>query len=213
MAKDVYAAIESAAARTKTGKPAGVGELIDLYSHGLIAKLKEAEYALSRLRELAPKAGPVVEEQVPFYVDAFFAFIYSAFDVLGEVVNQTQSLGLSERDASFKSVLSELTTNAPATPLSAQIATLRNHKHFKKLDEYRNCSTHRRQIYIRREEVTVSGTPGYALTGAVTTVERFICTNPLNTKPKIDKRRRLVPYCEQMLKWVKTEIRKLTTAY
>jgi hypothetical protein len=67
---------------------------------------------------------------------------------------------------------------------------------FKNLDRYRNCSTHRRQIYIEEETKQVKGTAGYesSSTGPVITVVRTLCDNPLGLNPKTDQKRKIPDY-------------------
>jgi hypothetical protein len=183
------------------------------------AKLRQADYALGQIRSLATGEfttgqsgistalpGTSNEDRLHFYVDAFFAFLYSTFDVLGQVVNQAQGLGLKEKDASFKNVRNVLQNNASA--LSKKLVRVAKSRNFKKLEAYRNCSTHRRRIYI--ETTTVSGTSGYSLTPTVQLPKHLLADDPLALvlKPKVTNRE-LLAYCGSSLGWVQKEVQTL----
>jgi Cthe_2314-like HEPN len=208
----VYDDIAAMITRASSGKPATTTQRIKLYGYGLSAKLRQAEYAMSRLSLLTGAGSSSTtstseytpEDQLHFYVDSFFAFLYSVFDVLGQVTNQTAGLGLDEEDVSFNKVKGKLANATGAVPAHF-IRISKTHK-FKNLARYRNCSTHRRRIYV--ETTTVQGTPGYS-TGPIGVVKHVLADDPLALKPKVKQKREVVEYCTKSLQWARDEISKV----
>jgi Cthe_2314-like HEPN len=190
--------------------------LIRLYALGVKAKLRQAEYAFQRLEELVPQAEPVppadfaVAERVEFYVDSFFAFLYSSLDVLGQVINQAHKLGLDERKVSFNTVETKLKTAAAGTPLQTRLSKLSGSHLIGNADNYRNCSTHRRQIYIQVKKTEFTGTAAYDATGPVVTVTRILADNPLDHHPRVDQQREILAYCKRVLKYVQDAVSELS---
>lgn len=200
--------------RLSAGKPRPTAQRIQLYSMGVGAKLKEAEYALQQLSNLAA-LGPAatteaqaisVEDKIHFYVDSFFAFSYSTLDVIAQVVNQAHALGLDERTVSFKAVKGRLTT-ATHPVLKAHFERISRTYKFRNMENYRNCSTHRRRIYI--QTTTVQGTPGYSSTGMITSTKHVLCDDPLSLAPRVTQNRELVDYCTKTLEWIREELTKI----
>jgi len=85
---------------------------IHLYAEGVKAKIRQAEYALNKLESFSGRTDITmtstapddyeISEQVGFYCDTFWAFLYSSLDVLAQVINQSLKLGMVERDVSLK---------------------------------------------------------------------------------------------------------------
>jgi len=177
-----------------------------LYAEGLKAKLRQAEFALYSLATYndqmdessssTAKDDFFVSERVAFYCDAYWTFLYSALDVLAQVINQAAKLGLAEKEASFKNVENTLRTKLPGKPTQKQCTACNNSRAFKNLYAYRNCSIHRRQIYIKEEAKVVRHTAGYesTTTGPTVSVERTICDNPMQLTPSISQGRRVPKY-------------------
>jgi hypothetical protein len=87
--------------------------------------------------------------------------------------------------------------------------------YFINLAKYRNCSTHRHQIYIKKEQNTIAETAGYtSTTGELPVVRWIICDDPfiLNSKtkkPSIEQKRDLYIYSDKMYKNIKANIDKI----
>lgn len=205
--------IQTKAADLAQGEPRARRRRITLYASGIGAKLRQANYALKRIREIDQNADTDIAtgvvplplpDDVYFYVDSFFAFAYSVFDVFAQVVNQKCNLGIDERGVTYKSVANN---NAIAgTPLElAMQMTLCSHK-WRNLEKYRHCSTHRRQIYIEARTNVIQGTPGYRTAGPVSTTVRVLCDDPYALNPSTAQNRDLVKYCEGMFGWVVQQI-------
>jgi hypothetical protein len=182
---------------------------IRLYTEGLKSKMRQTEYSLSQLvsfsnmtDESTTTTSPSAyqtSEKVGFYCDTFWAFLYSSLDVLGQILNQSLKLGMKEKDVSFKQVASKLaSTSHNGTPLQQKVSSCLKSNAFRNLDSYRNCSTHRRQIYIKEEIRMVRHTAGYSTTatGEVSSVTRVICENPLDVTPRTIQNRRIPEYMQ-----------------
>ncbi len=198
-----------------------------LYAEGVKSKLRQARFGLKMLKELVhledqPTTQDVttiptaqdsltISEQVNFYCDCFWDFLRSALDILGQLINQVHSLGISERDVDFKTVADKIKSTASGSQLDKALDKLRNSHAFKDLEDYRHCSTHRRPIYIETQAVTtaITGTRGYysATSMRRAMVGRYLCTNPWDLTPRVDKGRRpVVEYCDSLLKRIENHI-------
>lgn len=202
-----------------------------LYSEGLKTKLRQAKFSLETLRPLAPQAdqvqdttaGPVsqgllnVSELVGFYCDGFWDSLRSALDILAQLVNELRSLGVNERDVDIKKVAARVKPTASGSPLDKALDELLNSSAFIQLEEYRNCSTHRRPPFIQTRKVTtsVSGTAGYAYSASsreITVVERYLCTNPWDLRPRVHTGQRpVVAYNEKLLQGIRRKIDTMVT--
>ncbi len=212
---EVYDTINEMAERISANEPTIVSRRIKLYSSGVIAKIQHANYALTKLKELSTQSDVsssnqdiefAVSERLHFYVDSFFAFLYSSFDVIAQVINQKLHLDKNERKVSIKSIKDAIDNNCSGIPLNTILDQLFRSNCFKNLDKYRNCSTHRRQIYIRAETVTIEETPGYTATSELIIVKRLLCDDPFSLNPTVRQERELISYCENILNRVSEEI-------
>jgi hypothetical protein len=181
---------------------------LKLYCEGLKAKARQAEFALQELAKLENQADatvtstdtdePSIQAKVEFYCDSFWAFLYSCLDVLGQVVNQGMKLGFDEKTVSFKKITNHFNTNQNGSPEQTAFDECVRCNAFKNLDRYRNCSTHRRQIYVKEEVKFVRHSVGYQTitTGDNVTVERILCENPLDVRPRISQNRKIPDYLQ-----------------
>lgn len=181
---------------------------IELYSEGLKAKTNQAKFALENLDSFSNQSDHIVSstardeftisEKVGFFCDAYWTFLYSSLDVLAQIINQALKLDLKENVVSFNSVAKHLEQKQENSNIQQKFKDCRNSYVFKHLDAYRNCSTHRRQIYIKEEVKIVKHTPGYRTTsiGSVEGVERIICDNPLELTPLVKQQRRIPVFME-----------------
>jgi len=179
-----------------------------LYAEGLKAKLKQVDYALTCLEQFDNRSdatistteekSPSISMQVSFYCDIFWTFLYSSLDVLSQIVNQAMALDLDEKDVSFNKVKGKLGGNTfKSKEISKQYDKCFKSNAFKNLEKYRNCSIHRRQIYIEETFTGVRRTPGYSISttdGTSTTVSRILCKDPLKPTPTIDPKRIIPDY-------------------
>jgi hypothetical protein len=207
--------INSMVDRLVPNEPTTRKRKIELYSHGVIAKYKNADYALSKLNELnkhrddktiADENDLLVRERIHFYLDSFFAFVYSTFDVTSQVINQKWRIDMDEKRVSIKGIKNHLNNHNNGTDLQTLIDSLCRANYFKNLDKYRNCSTHRRQIYIKCEATLISETPGYSSTADLETVQRYICDDPYALTPNTNQNREIIDYCRKMIDWTESKL-------
>jgi len=179
-----------------------------LYCEGLKAKLNQGLYALDRLKEFNNRSDEtesttddkayLISLQVSFYCDSFWTFLYSSLDVLSQIVNQTMNLGLEEKNVSFIKVKDKLQANQYLTSkVSKAYKDCYKSRAYRNLDKYRNCSNHRREIFIEEVYRSVRRTAGYNTTstgGSSRTVTRILCDDPLTHYPKIKRKRKIPDY-------------------
>lgn len=188
---------------------------IKVYSEGVKAKLKNAEYALNIIKKLDSQTDDdkditdanafPIEDKIQFYVDSFFAFLYSTFDVVSHVVNQKYEFCDDEKKVSFKTILKELESSNPNNLLYILLKKICHKHYFINLDKYRNCSTHRRQIYI--ETRMAVGTKAYEdYTSELCIPKRVLVDDPFSLYPKTTKDKFLVEYSEDLFEKTKKDI-------
>lgn len=191
----------------KTIQQSGRRHLIQIYAEGLKSKLTEADFAVSqlqRLRGLSDKLqtntaeDATIEDRRYFYSDAFWAFLYSALDVLAHLGNQTLKLGLAENNTDFKKVNTKLQGNQHKDKEVAKLfrCCLSSHD-FRRLDKYRNCALHRRHVYVEETFAGISGSRGYT-TGETQRVVHYVCDDAYNTKPSVEQKREIPDFMEKM---------------
>lgn len=186
---------------------------VELYAEGVKSKLQQAEYSLAQLIHFAKQSDhtttttdsdePTITDRVGFYCDAYWAFLFSSLDILAQAINQSLKLKLDEKDVSFKSIEQKLGSKKyNGSAIQQKVSACVKSNAFKNLDNYRNCSTHRRQIYTEEQTYTfvTSGTRGYptSSTAPVLIVKRLICDNPLAVSPKLNQQREIPEYIEEV---------------
>jgi hypothetical protein len=197
-----------------------------LYSEGIKTKLRQAKFSLETLRQIVPQEVQVQDttagltsqgllnasELVGFYCDSFWDSLRSALDILGQLVNELRSIGISERKVDIKKVASKVKLTAPASSLDKALDELLNSSAFIQLEDYRHCSMHRRPPFIetRTLTVSVSGTAGYSYSTSsqqITIVKRYLCTNPWDLTPRIyADQRPVVAFNEKLLRRIRGKI-------
>ena len=197
-----------------------------LYSEGVKTKLKQAKFSLETLRQLASQGAQVqstttgptsqgilnTDELVGFYCDSFWDSLRSALDILGQLINELRSLGISERQVDIKKVARKVKPTALGSPLDKALDGLLSSSAFTQLEDYRHCSTHRRPPFILTWTVSssVSGTAGYAYSASsqgTTIVARDLCINPWDLSPRVQTGQRpVVDYNEKLLKRIRGKI-------
>ena len=208
---NIYNEIDNLCARTDSVvSRKNIRDKIKLYASGLKSKIRQSDFALDNLKNLEFKNDHTMSStdnaildyyhQVSFFCDTFCVFIYSSLDVLSQVINQSRGLNMDERQVDFIQMQRHLLANSPGTPLERHFTKLRNSYAFKNLNKYRNCSLHRRQIYIKEKFEVVRHTEGYATSSTrknISTVVRIICDDPYDMNPKINQNRILPNYLER----------------
>ncbi|MHA1290991.1 MAG: Cthe_2314 family HEPN domain-containing protein [Candidatus Thorarchaeota archaeon] len=208
---EITEVIDALLEKSKAIKSKSRREKIKLYCEGLKAKLEQVSFALSSIDTFTNRSdgtestteedAPSISMQVAFYCDTFWIFLYSTLDVLSQIVNQAMALELDERNVSFNQVKGKLSGNAlKAKDVSKKYDKCSKSRAFKNLEKYRNCSIHRRQIYIEEicETKSVRRTAGYTAVSTTesssTVVTRILCDDPLTQNPKTSQERKIPKY-------------------
>jgi hypothetical protein len=190
---------------------------LNIYSEGLKSKLTQTEYSLQRLNEIVPQIASATtvktvsgkfitnDEQIYFYLDSFWSFLYSCLDVLAQIINIKCNLKLAENDVTFNKI-SKLASLDPK--IAIEIKQINKGTHYKNLKKYRNCSLHRRHIAIKTSTKTDTISAGYASTSSNFS-ERIICDDPYLLKPKFTQKRKIETYCQKAQKYFFEKIVKL----
>ena len=195
-------------------------EKIKLYSEGLKAKLSQVQYTLSRLESFNSRTdeteSTTAEDNYPvlakvhFYCDTFWTFLYSSLDVLSQIVNQALKLELGEKDVSFGNVKGKLQgNNYKSLPVAQKYLQCFNSNCFSNLEKYRNCSIHRRQIFITETITTQKATAGYSTAPQITTVIRVLCDDPLTVNAKTNQKREIPKYMVETKEKIKKHIESI----
>jgi hypothetical protein len=103
---------------------------------------------------------------------------------------------MNERKVGFKRLESKLRKSQFGSAIQKKFTQCLNSNAFKNLDKYRNCSIHRRQIYIEEETRLRRGTAGYgsSATGQTVSVIRTLCDDPMALAPRMSQKRRVPDY-------------------
>jgi hypothetical protein len=214
----IISQIDREEARLTASLPAPVLPTVCLYFEGLRSKFKEADYALRRIKDLgvinvqfmtsSEQVYYLTEDKLRFYVDAFFAFSYSALDVMSQIINQKFNFFADEKDVKFKQVVGTLATSTQnGTTLQQLCAGFRSTPEFTDLEAYRNCSTHRRHIYISLYQgPREHGSRAYPTTTTIPTGYWLIWDDPNVLNPTTRKRRKLISYCDKTHKLVRRKV-------
>lgn len=193
-----------------------------LYARQVEAKFKNTRYSLHKLQEfkLPVATGSSMasstlldnDELINFYCDCFWDFLRSSIDVLAQLINERTSLGLNERDVDIKQVATH--PNLTSYPqLKTPVNYLLSLQAFKKLEHYRHCSIHRRQVYIKtiEQKESILGTRGYSSTTSDTkesTYVSYLCRDPqdLTATPDIDDSKTVDMFCQELLEKIERQM-------
>ena len=192
-----------------------------LYAEQVEAKFRNARFSLYKLQELKQpiavdssiSSSTLLDnrELINFYCDCFWDFLRSSIDILAQLINERTSLGLNEKTVDIKKVAANL--NQTLHPhLKTSVDYLLGLQAFKKLEDYRHCSIHRRQVYIetREQEESILGTRGYSSSTSETkklTYVSHICRRPWDlTTPDIDYSKTVDMFCQELLQKLESQM-------
>ena len=199
----------------------------NIYIEGIKAKLIQARFALDNLQTLEPLAEAIqiqdstpsrqiltIDEKIEFYCEGFWDFLRSSLDIVGQLINTLHmSSLLNERQVDFKQIANKLRRLERGIPLQKAVDNCLRSTAFTNLEDYRHCSTHRRQVYIQTKihthTVSIVGTPGYYYGSSFTeqqTAERFLCSNPWGLSPIIDEERPVFRFCESLIRAIERRL-------
>ena len=193
-----------------------------LYARQVEAKFKNARYSLDKLREFglpvatgsstASSALLDTDELINFYCDCFWDFLRSSIDVLAQLINERTSLGMDETDVDIKKVAAHPRL-ASFAQLKTSVKYLLSLRVFKRLEQYRHCSMHRRQVYIKtiEQKESILGTRGYSATTSdaeMPTYVSYLCRDPqdLTTTPDVDDSRTVDMFCQELLEKLQNQM-------
>lgn len=189
---------------------------VSLYSESVKAKFGQVRWSLEVLRDI--EHTPNIEgsaatsqeawskmgtnDKIVFFCECFWDFLRSSIDIAAQLVNELQSLAIDEDDVSFYKVRDKMEPYMSTTLLFKALKSLERSWAFKELNSYRHCSTHRRQVYIG--ELPCSPSPltqvyGYMSGSTTGAMNRYLCSNPSNLRPRLSLKRPLVEHNERML--------------
>jgi len=187
--------------------------LIELYANGLLGRYRETELALFQINQLGyvfPKPADATgfsdKERIHFYSDGYWVFTRSIFDILAQVINQTHNLGIPEQNCDFSTLLRTINGTRPGDPLTNILNGISGSPQFIALNAYRNCSLHRRQVYLEgRKTEKDYGTPGYS-TGLFTSYDWLLCDDPLLVTPTLANNYLVAQYCTTIFQFIESQI-------
>lgn len=201
-----------------------------IYANGVKEKMSQVDYALSRMQYLQTlemydtttriSTTPLevtsqisTNDQISFYCDSIWDFLWSAIDIVSQLVNIVLGLGIAENRVNFNKVASVLSTRYQGSTITTSVLELQRSLALKQLRGYRHCSTHRRPVYIETRVITttVSGRASYRslITEPVTqTVSRLLCDNPTRVVPKV-RGREVISYCRKLRRQIDDKISRI----
>ena len=192
-----------------------------IYTEGIKFKLKASRYCLYQIKRLefqpdTPAANtgatgvpaPIFItrlEELAIYTEHFWNSMRSCFDLIGQLINITESLGKDEKNIDIKQIYQAIKTPPISNPqLVKALQESLDNLYFKDLESYRHCISHRRPICIQTytTQTVVSQTAGYYVSGSTAAparVERYLCINPSSLAPRIIRGKRPIgKYCDSM---------------
>jgi len=193
-------------------------EALRLYSEGVRDKLRQAELALAHIKQITQGSIGTFSDsdrefELAFMIDAYFAFSRSAYDVMGQWMNQASMLGLDEKRVAFRSVIDALDKDLGAHALAGVLLKISKSHYFRQLDDYRNCCLHRRSICLKSQTTKSKLTAGYRTTGPVVHELFELCDDPLALNAKFRRQREVRGYCESMLGHVEAHMARICKEY
>jgi hypothetical protein len=140
----------------------------------------------------------VFTEPIPdtfiFNADAFFCFAYSALDIVGGIIDILVKTGIEKRRVYFTNVLNYLAEQTPfAGTVFGQLKAESDKGWISEFRQYRVFATHhaitRTQSHFR-----------YTASDQETEINPFVLPDdPREIPPTYEKKRELVPYCQDVL--------------
>lgn len=164
---------------------------IHVYSYGLKNRIAHTNYAIEKLSNLIDnmtndEVTKEDENEIYFYSDSFWGFLYSTLDIFAQLVNQIMDLGLDEEHISFANILNHLNQTEPKTSLTSKLLEIKRSNAYKNALKYRHCLTHRRSIALKRELNTQQLLGGYntsvSMTDTISVNKNvfYTCDNPMS---------------------------------
>jgi hypothetical protein len=189
-----------------------------IYVESLIERFAGVEYALRQIQALSTSTSESCEpfrtqlERRDFYTNCFWAFAYSAFDILANIINVVYPLAKDEAWTSFGRALTEYDSlsaknrgSGSSLPpaLHKRIVRIGNSRYFGQLSGFRQCCLHRRAVCVEDEETTVSRSAPYvdwtdSTAPPAPRVVTIICDKADEMQPRFRKRTNLINLCQKI---------------
>lgn len=195
---------------------------VSMYAAGLEDRLLQMEFCLEELGKLesvafdtSSSAASVLtsEQKAQFFCDTFWTWVYSSLDILAQIINQTENLGLKEDKVSFETVFTALSQQQPGSPLLTAVTKLSRSRVRSWMKAYRNCTNHRRPICLFQETHIETVTATYqTATGPVTRVQRHISDHSVALTPNPKTKIELLPRCEDARRMLYERLETIVTA-
>jgi hypothetical protein len=204
---------------------------LELYAEGIKMKLRQAAFSLDKLYDLEYKEDRTsfqdsstgaeisiltIDEEINYYCECLWDFLRSSLDIVAQLVNELKSLNIAEIEVDIKKVYKEVLSTMASSPLEKRMKKCLQSKAFKRLEEYRHCSTHRRPIYIEKaiHSISISGTAGYygGTSTTSTRVFRYLCRNPWDLIPIVDDSRPVIVFCADSSRKIEWHIASILNA-
>ena len=181
-----------------------------VYVGSLTERLASIDHALQQITrrfvsttdDIRPFQTPAQERD--FYVNCFWAFSYSVFDILAHVINAVHRRILAERDVSFlrsKSAFSDAIRN--------EMDRISRRPYFIRLRNYRQCCLHRRTVCVQDTVTTKSISMPYATATTDILTVAFLCDSTEDMKPKFNAERILLKECEKIRTEIENDVRSV----
>lgn len=191
---------------------------ITLYAIGIKQKLLQAENALDEVKTLVSAAErsdstlPSVLgtdlQKIEYHNDCFWSFFYSAFEILAQVINQTEQYNIDEQNATFYGITTRALAQQPSSALSLRLDSIRKSHFYKRLKKYRHCSNHRRPICVSHDTHQHVVSEAYANSSSSVEVRVLLCDDAYDVHPKFSQEREIIDFCTHSLEKGRNEIAK-----
>ncbi len=135
-----------------------------------------------------------------FYLDSFFVFLYSLYDILAQIINLCYSqLNEKEKDVTFLDIKDIFEEKQIDSDLLKKLRDITKDDIFCNIMHYRHCAIHRRRIYIEKRSKLErkSGDNEYISNNIKISFDWLICDDPYELNPKTNKNREIVTYCKK----------------
>ena len=132
------------------------------YTGGASSKFDEARFCLTQIHKI--KKGQHGEVELQFYTDAFWWVSWTTLEMLGQVVNVTEQLGLQEHGVSFHKIWERITNSGRTTTsrLASRLDRIKNGTLRSWICGYRHCASHRRPVFVAISEPKLRVPASYA---------------------------------------------------
>lgn len=199
---------------------------LKIYVRSLSERFVSIDYSLNEVRRLSEPTGSTEssnqfqdhDQRRDFYLNCFWAFGYSAFDILAHIINTVHHAVKDESKVSFGRAAHGYDTITPKTfhgkeEIPANILTklkrTTNKFYFKRLAGYRQCCLHRRAVCLQTQTTRVSFS--YADSTSAGGCEHLtsICDDLDDMRPKFTNNTLLDKTCQTIRDGIENDITEI----